>query len=70
LAVAAGFWLGWALKPDAHWPPKRGDLGLPKNCSAYVDATIAGYRSKQYSADEAMSGLERNCGAGGALWRD
>jgi hypothetical protein len=68
--IALSFVAGWAAKPDPHWPPERGKLGLPANCSAYVDASIAGYRLKQYTADEAFAGLERNCGAGGALWRD
>lgn len=36
--------------------------GLPANCRAYVQVVIDDYRSGRYSADEAMRGLERNCG--------
>jgi hypothetical protein len=68
--IGVSFAAGWIAKPDPHWPPERGKLGLPVNCSAYVDASIAGYRLKKYTAEEAFAGLERNCGAGGALWRE
>lgn len=53
---------------DPNDKPRYGDHGLPTNCRAYVDASIGGYRSKQFSADDAMNGLERNCGVSGALW--
>lgn len=59
------------LSSEKHFPPRYGkSTGLPANCSAYVDTAIAGYRSRMYSADDTMVGLERNCGAGGQLWRD
>ncbi|KAB7765376.1 hypothetical protein CEK68_11795 [Xanthomonas sp. LMG 12461] len=45
-----------------------GDTGLPKNCRAIVQANIDGYRSGQFTAQEAMSSLERNCGAHGYSW--
>jgi hypothetical protein len=44
------------------------ESGLPKNCRAYVQVSIDGYRNKKYTADEVMVGLERNCGANGQLW--
>lgn len=44
------------------------ESGLPKNCRAYVQVSIDGYRDKKYTADEVMGGLERNCGANGQLW--
>lgn len=43
--------------------------GLPENCRAYVQAAVDGYRNKTYTADEAMTGLERNCGAYGHTWK-
>lgn len=46
------------------------ESGLPVNCRAYVQATIDGYRSKIYSANDSMNGLERNCGINGASWKD
>ncbi len=42
--------------------------GLPKNCRAIVQANFDGYRSGQYTADEVVSSLERNCGANGHSW--
>jgi len=46
------------------------DLGLPVNCRAYVQASIDGYKSKKYTAEKAMNGLERNCGIYGAAWKN
>jgi hypothetical protein len=70
LAAGLSFSAGWKLKPDDNARPRYGEqLGLPANCHAYVDVSIAGYRSKRFTAEETMAGLERNCGAGGALWR-
>lgn len=53
---------------DPNAKPEYGDTGLPKNCRAIVQANIDGYRSRQYTADEAMWSLERNCGTHGYSW--
>lgn len=68
--VLCAFWLGWITSPDDNAKPEYGTLGLPKNCRAYVDKAIAGYRLKEFTAEETMTGLERNCGAGGQIWKD
>lgn len=44
--------------------------GLPVNCRAYVQLAVDAYRDKQYTAEEAMAGLERNCGANGSIWQN
>lgn len=44
------------------------ETGLPKNCRAIVQQNIDAYRAKQYTADEIMAALERNCGANGWSW--
>jgi hypothetical protein len=44
------------------------ESGLPSNCRAYVQSSIDGYRAHNYSAEETMAGLERNCGENGTLW--
>ena len=54
---------------DPNSKPIYGkESGLPSNCRAYVQAAIDGYRSKQYTADQTMAGLERNCGVNGSSW--
>ena len=54
---------------DPNSKPEYGkETGLPKNCRAIVQAKIDGYRSKQFTADEVISSLERNCGAHGYSW--
>ena len=46
------------------------EYALPVNCRAYVQASIDGFRNHQYTAEETMVGLERNCGANGAAWKN
>ncbi len=46
------------------------ESGLPVNCRAYVQESVDGFRSGTYDASEAMNGLERNCGANGASWKN
>jgi hypothetical protein len=54
---------------DTNDKPLYGkETGLPSNCRAYVQVAVDSYRQKQYTAEEVMAGLERNCGAAGALW--
>lgn len=54
---------------DPNAAPAYGETsGLPKNCRAIVQSNIDGYRSGAYTADEAMSSLERNCGLNGYSW--
>ena len=57
--------------PDDNDKPVYGkDSGLPVNCRAYIQTSIDGYRRGEYTAEEAMSGLERNCGLNGQVWKN
>jgi hypothetical protein len=54
---------------DPNSKPIYGkETGLPKNCRAIVQQNIDAYRAKQYTADEIMVSLERNCGLNGHSW--
>jgi hypothetical protein len=54
---------------DPNSEPTYGEsTGPPKNCRAIVQQNIDAYRAKQYSADEIMNSLERNCGEKGYSW--
>lgn len=54
---------------DPNSKPTYGESsGLPSNCRAYVQVAVDAYRNKEYTADETMAGLERNCGVNGHLW--
>lgn len=55
---------------DDNAEPKYGKTGLPVNCRAYVQVVVDSYRARQYSADDSMAGLERNCGLHGISWKD
>jgi len=54
---------------DPNAKPAFGEeSGLPKNCRAIVQANVDAYRSGQYTSDEVMESLERNCGTNGHAW--
>lgn len=67
IASLASLFLLAACDPNAK-PTYGESTGLPSNCRAYVQVAVDGYRSKQFTAEETMAGLERNCGASGHLW--
>jgi hypothetical protein len=66
-AILAGALFVVACDPNSK-PTFGAETGLPKNCRAIVQANIDAYRAKQYTADEIMASLERNCGANGHSW--
>lgn len=47
-----------------------GSSGFPKNCRALIAENIDGYKTKVYSADEALYSIERNCGRNGYIWNE
>ena len=53
---------------DNDKPVYVDGTGMPVNCRAYVQVAVEGYRAKQYTAEETMVGLERNCGSNGGIW--
>ena len=66
-ALALLMLAGCSLDPNDE--PRYGEKsGLPANCRAIVQANIDGYRSGQFTADEMLSSLERNCGRHGYSW--
>lgn len=69
VALIALLLTGCVLEDD-NAKPEYGPTGLAANCRAYVQEAVDGYRSKQYTADEAMNGIERNCGAAGQSWKN
>lgn len=71
LAAATAVMLAGCNQFDDNAKAAYGkESGLPINCRAYVQAVIDSYRAKQYSADDSMAGLERNCGINGHAWKD
>lgn len=70
LAIALAAALTGCNPGDDNAKPEYGPSGLPVNCRAYVQEAVNGYRAKQYTADEAMNGIERNCGVAGQAWKN
>lgn len=69
LMMTAVFIVGCCPPGHNNSKPLYGDeTGLPKNCRAIVQANIDSYRSREYTADEVMASLERNCGVNGYSW--
>ena len=54
---------------DSNSKPTYGESGLPKNCRAIVQNAIDEWRKGNYSTEDTMSSLERNCGANGHSWK-
>jgi hypothetical protein len=49
---------------DPNSKPTFGE----ETCRAIVQQNIDAYRAKQFTADEIMASLERNCGTYGSSW--
>lgn len=48
-------------------PSFGGEIRLQKNCRAIAQRNIDAYRTKQFTSNEIMVSLERNCGTYGSL---
>lgn len=55
-------------RTDPNDRPTYGESGLPKNCRAVIAANINGWQQKQFTADEALRSIDRNCGLFGTSW--
>ena len=67
LGLVIAFCLG-KLTGDPNKTLKYGDTGFPKNCRAIVHENYKGYQSKEYTPDEVMESINRNCGQFGISW--
>lgn len=67
--LASALLLGCGTDDNAA-PIYGKDSGLPVNCRAYVQVAVDAYRTKQYTAEETMNALERNCGKSGWAWKE
>lgn len=38
-----------------------GSSGLPKNCRAVITENIKAYKNNEYSANDIMESIDRNC---------
>lgn len=47
-----------------------GKTGAPKNCRALITANIQAYMLDEFSAGEALSSIDRNCGPNGLIWNE
>jgi hypothetical protein len=75
IGVSAGYfiifgvvigYLIFGVDPNAKL--KYGDTGMPKNCRAIIKDNYEGWYLKNYSAEEALDSINRNCGESGYSW--
>ena len=53
---------------DSNNAPTYGDTGLPKNCRAIIKSNIDSVNSGEFSAEDALESIDRNCGEFGYAW--
>ncbi len=53
---------------DSNARLEYGATGFPKNCRAIIKANYEGWYLKEYTADEALGSINRNCGEFGSSW--
>jgi hypothetical protein len=53
---------------DVNSKPLYGETGLPKNCRAIIATNIKAWREKQYSSEDVLESIDRNCGERGYSW--
>ena len=59
-----------ACGSDNNAKPVYGDTGLPKNCRAIIATNIQAWRNAQYSAEDVLESIDRNCGINGYSWTE
>lgn len=67
-SIVGAFFIGREMAPDPNAYPTFGTTGYPKNCRAIVMVNVDGVESKQYTPEEALSSIARNCGRHGQSW--
>jgi hypothetical protein len=66
LGVFIGYFSGQEEDPNTKLI--YGQTGLPRNCRAIIKANYEGWYLKEYTADEALDSINRNCGEFGISW--
>jgi hypothetical protein len=71
-ALVLGIVIGWVAAPGNSNAEGAtyGPTGLPRNCRAIVQKNVDGLRAGQWSIEEVLASLERNCGLHGHAWTE
>lgn len=68
VGVLIGYLLFQGNNPNAKL--EYGDTGAPKNCRAIIKVNIDSYKAGEYSAEDVLSSIDRNCGEDGYSWEE
>ena len=69
--IAAAMILTGCSSPvtDPNAVPTYGEnTGLPKNCRAIIMDNVRRWRAGEFTAEESMESIDRNCGEHGYSW--
>ena len=70
ISFSAGWYIGDSNQPIGNQELRYGDTGFPKNCRALIAENMKGYVFGNYTAEEALGSIDRNCGASGYVWNE
>ncbi|WP_218688990.1 kynureninase [Psychrobacter sp. BF1] len=59
-----------ACSGDHNSKPELGSSGHPSNCRAYIQLSVDEWRADNYTTEDTMNAIERNCGTYGSLWNN
>jgi hypothetical protein len=68
ITLILGVFIGKTLQSDSNAKLEYGDSGLPKNCRTIIYENYKGYTSKDYTAEDVVESINRNCGKDGYSW--
>jgi hypothetical protein len=68
IGIAIGYLISSNINPDSK--VEYGETGFPKNCRAIIKENIDGYKSGEYSAEDIIDSIDRNCGEFGYSWSE
>lgn len=65
IGISAGYFLFHKID---NTNLKYSSDGFPKNCRAIIKENIDSFNNKEFSAEDALDSIDRNCGEFGYSW--
>lgn len=68
IGAAIGYLASSSIKPNSK--VEYGETGFPKNCRAIIKENVDSYKSGEFSAEDIIDSINRNCGEFGYSWNE